>query len=138
MNRDLVQRFGERGPQQRIATVDQDATIIHSRKQQALWIMRGCGGYRPMLAVWAETGLVLADQFRGGNVPAQMEPLEVAQRAFAALPSGVKEYYIPGRFGLSRKPVDELAAERESRRRTAREDWVRHQCADERGLVRGD
>ena len=49
-----------------------------------------------MLAVWAETGLVLADQFRDGNVPAQMEPREVAQRAFAALPSTVKEYYYRG------------------------------------------
>jgi len=42
--------------------------------------------------VWAETGLVLADQFRDGNVPAQMEPREVAQRAFAALPGTVGEY----------------------------------------------
>jgi hypothetical protein len=50
-------------------------------------------GYQPMLAVWAETGLVLADQFRDGNVPAQMEPLAVAQRAFAAVPSTVREYY---------------------------------------------
>lgn len=49
-----------------------------------------------MLAVWAETGLVLADQFRDGNVPAQMEPLEVAQRAFAALPDTVGEYYYRG------------------------------------------
>lgn len=49
-----------------------------------------------MLAVWAETGLVLADQFRDGNVPAQMEPLEVAQRAFAALPRTVTEYYFRG------------------------------------------
>ena len=49
-----------------------------------------------MLAVWAETGLVLADQFRDGNVPAQREPLEVAARAFAALPSTVKEYSYRG------------------------------------------
>src|SRR5271157_5498456 len=49
-----------------------------------------------MLAVWAETGLVLADQFRDGNVPAQMEPLEVAQGAFAALPRTVSEYYFRG------------------------------------------
>jgi hypothetical protein len=49
-----------------------------------------------MLAVCAETGLVLADQFRDGNVPAQMEPLEVAQRAFAALPRTVGEYYYRG------------------------------------------
>ena len=38
VNRDLVQRFGERCPGQPIATVNQDATIIESRKQQALLI----------------------------------------------------------------------------------------------------
>ena len=36
VNGDLVQRFGPRAPQQRMATVDQDATIIESHKQQAL------------------------------------------------------------------------------------------------------
>ena len=96
MNRDLVQRFGERAPDQRIATVDQDATIIESHKQRALPTYEGVRGYQPMLAAWAETGLVLADQFRDGNVPAQMEPLEVARRAFAALPSTVREYYYRG------------------------------------------
>jgi hypothetical protein len=96
VNRDLVQRFGERSPEQRIATVDQDTTIIESRNQQALPTYEGPRGYQPMLAVWAETGLVLADQFRDGNVPAQMEPLEVAQRAYAALPGTVNEYYYRG------------------------------------------
>jgi hypothetical protein len=96
VNRDLVQRFGERCPEQRIATVDQDATIIESRKQQALPTYEGPRGYQPMLAVWAETGLVLAEQFRDGNVPAMMEPLEVAQQAFAALPRTVTEYYYRG------------------------------------------
>jgi hypothetical protein len=96
VNRDLVHRFGERCPDQRLATVDQDATIIESHKQQALPTYEGPRGYQPMLAVWAETGLVLADQFRDGNVPAQMAPLEVAQRAFAALPRTVTEYYYRG------------------------------------------
>jgi hypothetical protein len=96
VNRDLVQRCGERCPDQRIATVDQDATIIESHKREALPTYEGVRGYQPMLAVWAETGLVLADQFRDGNVPAMMEPLAVAQRAFAALPSTVKEYYYRG------------------------------------------
>ncbi|MGH9451294.1 MAG: IS1380 family transposase [Terriglobia bacterium] len=96
VNRDLVERFGARCPHQRIATVDQDATIIESHKQQALPTYEGVRGYQPMLAVWAETGLVLADQFRDGNVPAQMEPLEVAQRAFAALPGTVTECYYRG------------------------------------------
>jgi hypothetical protein len=96
VNRDLVQGCGARCPQQRIATVDQDATIIASRKQQALVTYEGTRGYQPMLAVWAEMNLVLADEFRDGNVPAQMEPRRVAQRAFAALPSTVREYYYRG------------------------------------------
>ena len=96
VNRDLIQRVGERAADQRIATVDQDATIIESRNKEALPTYEGPRGYQPMLAVWAETGLVLADQFRDGNVPAHMEPLEVARRAFAALPSSVKEYYYRG------------------------------------------
>jgi hypothetical protein len=49
-----------------------------------------------MLAVWAETGVVLADEFRDGNVPAQMEPLNAAQRAFAAVPPAVETYYFRG------------------------------------------
>jgi hypothetical protein len=96
VNCHLVQRFGERCPDQRLATVDQDATIIESHKQQALPTYEGVRGYQPMLAVGAETGLVLADQFRDGHVPAQRAPLEVAQRAFAALPSTVQEYYYRG------------------------------------------
>ena len=49
-----------------------------------------------MLAVWAEMHVVVADEFRYGNVPAQQAPLPVAQRAFAALPKGVKEMYFGG------------------------------------------
>ena len=44
----------------------------------------------------AETGAVWADEFRDGNVPAQMEPLPAAQRAFAALPPTVKTFYFRG------------------------------------------
>ena len=36
VNRSLVQELGSRCAEQRIATVDQDATIIESRKQEAL------------------------------------------------------------------------------------------------------
>ena len=110
VNRDLVQRCGERAPDQRLATVDQDATIIESHKQQALTTYEGVRGYQPMLAVWAETGLVLADQFRDGNVPAQMAPLEVAQRAFAALPSTVQEYYYRGDSACHESGLGELVA----------------------------
>lgn len=96
VNRGLVQEVGRRCPEQRIATVDQDATIIESRKQEALRTYEGERGYQPMLAVWAETDLVLADEFRDGNVPAMMDPLAVAKKAFAALPETVTTYYYRG------------------------------------------
>jgi hypothetical protein len=96
VNRELVQRLGRRCPEQRIATVDQDATIIESRKQEALRTYEGERGYQPMLAVWAEMDVVLADEFRDGNVPAIMGPLTVAKRAFAALPETVQTYYFRG------------------------------------------
>jgi len=82
-------------PQTR-ATVDQDATIIESFKRQAQWTYEGTRGYQPMVAVWAETALILADEFRDGNVPALSAPLTCAQAAFAALPETVTEYCFRG------------------------------------------
>jgi hypothetical protein len=43
-----------------------------------------------------ELNLVVADQFRDGNVPANFAPLPVAQAAFAALSPTVQEYYYRG------------------------------------------
>ena len=96
VNRVLVQRLGMRCPDQRIATVDQDATIIESHKQEALRTYEGERGYQPMLAVWAEMNVILGDEFRDGNVPAMMEPLTVAKKAYAALPPTVTTYYFRG------------------------------------------
>ena len=116
VNQDLVQRFGERCPDQKIATVDQDATIIESQKREALYTYAGSRGYQPMLAVWAEMDAILADEFRDGNVPAQMAPLTVAKAAFAALPKTVTSYYYRGdsachEKGLLRWLLDEKRAD---------------------------
>ena len=96
VNDDLLREMGRRGPPQKIATVDQDSTIIESHKKEARMSYEGSPGYQPMLAVWAETELVLADEFRDGNVPALQSPLAVAQAAFQALPETVEEYYYRG------------------------------------------
>jgi len=96
VNRALVPEWGRRCPEQRIATGDQDATIIESRQQEALRTYEGERGYQPMLAVWAERNVVLADEFRDGNVPAMMEPRAVAKKAFGALPETVTAYYYRG------------------------------------------
>ncbi len=78
------------------ATLDLDATIIESHKKEALWHYKKGRGYQPALVLWAEEQLVLADEFRDGNVPAGMQPLTAARRAFAALPATVVEYAFRG------------------------------------------
>ena len=88
--------YAEQGQALRLATVDQDATIIESHKEKALAHYEGGRGYQPMVAVWAEADLVLADEFRDGNVPAQQAPLTCAQRAFAALPDTLQQRYFRG------------------------------------------
>ena len=94
--RRIAQRYEQQGQAQRIATVDQDATIIESHKKAALRHYEGGRGYQPMVAVWAETDLILADEFRDGNVPARQEPLTCAQAAFAALPTNITARYFRG------------------------------------------
>ena len=49
-----------------------------------------------MVAVWAEADVVVAAEFRDGNVPAAMSPLTCCQMAFAALPAELKRYAYRG------------------------------------------
>ena len=94
--RRVAQKYGVQGQPQSIATVDQDATIIESHKRAARPHYEGGRGYQPMVAMWAEADLVLADEWRDGNVPANQEPLRCAQTAFAALPGSIKQRYFRG------------------------------------------
>jgi hypothetical protein len=94
--RRIAKRYEQQGQAQRIATVDQDATIIESHKKAALSHYEGGRGYQPMVAIWVEADLVLADEFRDGNVPARQEPLTCAKQAFAALPANITERYFRG------------------------------------------
>ena len=94
--RRIAKRYAQQGQAQQIATIDQDATIIESHKAAALAHYEGGRGYQPMVAVWAEADLVVADQFRDGNVPAKQEPLTCAQLAFAALPADLRARYFRG------------------------------------------
>ena len=84
----LAARVGE---QQKltVATLERDETIIESRKREALPHYKGGRGYQPSVVYWAEADMVVADEFRDGNVPAGKDPLTVIRRGFAALPSTV-------------------------------------------------
>jgi len=94
--RRIAKLYEKQGQPQRVATVDQDATIIESHKEAAYYHYEDGRGYQPMVAVWAEADLVLADEFRDGNVPAKQDPLSCAKLAFAALPEGIQKRYFRG------------------------------------------
>jgi len=91
-----AQKYAEQGQPLTIATVDQDATIIESHKKAALYHYAGGRGYQPMVAIWAEADLVLADEWRDGNVPARQAPLTCAQWAFGALPPTIQQRFFRG------------------------------------------
>ncbi|MFM8358820.1 MAG: transposase [Verrucomicrobiota bacterium] len=92
----VAKLYEEQQSSLRIATVDQDATIIESHQRAALSHDEGGRGYQPMVAVWVEADLILADEFRDGNVPARQEPLNCARLAFGALPGSIRERYFRG------------------------------------------
>jgi len=94
--RQVARRYAPAGETLKIATLDQDATIIERHKRGARPHDEGGRGYQPMVAVWAEADLVVADEFRDGNVPAKPAPLTCAQMAFAALPATVERRYFRG------------------------------------------
>lgn len=94
--RRIAKMYEAQGQPQRIATIDQDATIIESHKKAALAHYDDGRGYQPMVALWAELDLVVADEFRDGNVPAHEAPLTCAKMAFETLPASVKTRYFRG------------------------------------------
>lgn len=88
----LVHRVAAQGKCTK-ATIDHDATIQESHKKEALPHYKGGRGYQPAVALWVEQDLVIADEYRDGNVPAGMSNLPLIQRAFSSLPSAVRTYF---------------------------------------------
>jgi len=72
------------------ATIDLDAMVIESHKQGAYWTYLGEKGYQPVIAYWVEPDLIVADEFRDGNVPSGMDLLPVLKKAISALPPTVR------------------------------------------------
>ena len=78
------------------ATIDHDGTIIEAHKRDARVAYEGTRGYQPLVAVWAEEQLIVADEFRDGNVAGGEDPLSSARRAMDNLPPWVRERYFRG------------------------------------------
>jgi hypothetical protein len=92
VNTALVQRVAAQGRGTR-ATLDHDATIQESHKREALAHYEGGRGYQPAAIYWGEQDLVVADEYRDGNVPAAMDNLRLIQRGFQRLPATITEYF---------------------------------------------
>jgi hypothetical protein len=90
VNVGFVHRVAAQGKCTR-ATLDHDATIQESHKREAQPHYKGGRGYQPSAIYWAEQDLVVADEYRDGNVPAGMENLRLIRRGFASLPDWVTE-----------------------------------------------
>ena len=91
---DATVRAAQLSRPQREATIDLDATIVVSEKREAQMTYTGERGYQPVVAYWAEQEMVVADEFRDGDVPAGKDPLRVLRRAVEALPQGVEKIYL--------------------------------------------
>ena len=82
-----VRAYVEAMPVDGTVTLDVDAHLVESHKRTALYTHEGIPGYQPVIVEWAETGLVLADEFRDGNVPASRELARMVDQAYEALPA---------------------------------------------------
>jgi hypothetical protein len=87
------------------ATLDHDATVVESHKQEAMAHYKGGRGYQPSVIYWVEADQVIGDEFRDGNVPAGMDNLRLIQRGFASLPASVKERFLRGDSALYEQSV---------------------------------
>lgn len=79
---------------QSTATLDQDATLIETAKEEALYSYKHFKAYQPLNVFWHEQGLMLYSEFRDGNCPAAWRNLDVVQAALARLPQGVKKVQV--------------------------------------------
>jgi len=69
-------------------TLDVDAQLVETAKANAQYCYEGYRAFEPMEVEWAETGLVLADELREGNVPHGHGIKEIVDAAYNMLPSG--------------------------------------------------
>jgi hypothetical protein len=90
VNQGMAAFVQKRNPQ-KIATLDQDATLVETAKRDALFSYQGFKSYQPLNTWWAEHEMVLHTEFRDGNVPAGYEQLRVLKESLALLPGGVEE-----------------------------------------------
>ena len=69
-------------------TFDIDAQLVETSKENARYCYEGYKAFQPIEVTWAETGLVMADEFREGNVPASRDIKRLVDESYDMLPPG--------------------------------------------------
>ena len=93
VNADLV-GFVQDHAQHKQATLDMDATLIETHKEQALYCYKKHKAYQPFTTYWAEADLIVHTEFRDGNVPAGHQQLRVLRDALEQMPTGVEDVLV--------------------------------------------
>ena len=88
VNRRVVAAYVEAVKPGNEVTLDVDAHLVETTKADALRCYEGYKAYQPMEVAWAESGLVLADEFREGNVPAAKDIRRMVDEGYGLLPPG--------------------------------------------------
>lgn len=74
-------------------TLDADATVIEADKEEAQWTYKKEKGYQPLLGFLFELGLIVGDEFRDGNIPAQTGAAEFLKQCQGMMPKGKRIAY---------------------------------------------
>jgi hypothetical protein len=82
--------FVQENHEQGVATLDMDATLVETAKDDALWSYKGFRAYQPLNVYWAEQDVVVHTEFRDGNVPAGFEQRRVLEEALEQVPRSVQ------------------------------------------------
>jgi hypothetical protein len=87
-NRQVILSYIEKMKPGQEVTLDVDAHLVETTKANAFYCYDGRKAFQPIEVEWAETGLVLAEEFRQGNVLAGKDIKRVVDEAFDMLPAG--------------------------------------------------
>lgn len=87
-NRQIIRSYIEKVCPGNNVTLDVDAHLVETNKANACYCYDGYKAFQPIEVEWAETGLVLTEEFRQGNVLAGKDIKRIVDEAYDMLPTG--------------------------------------------------
>jgi hypothetical protein len=93
-------------------TLDVDASIIASEKEEAKVTYKGEKGYQPQMGFLSEAGLIIEDEFREGNIPAGAGMVDFIQKCCEAMPVSKTITSLRGDSALYQAGVINFCSER--------------------------